>query len=185
MDAHFVLDHNSPWQVTDLPWPEGLRLTRLAAYDARLTQSCDDWQVYYELDRRGDVDGFITNDAKILHLAREMVVLSETRLTLVVTDRVGHDPIRATGLVMLYLGRIVYRLSREPQIFKLHSVDLGHYQSSPADQINRLAGHQNIAPPELIAREHEQLAAFRRQSGRPLPLGEGRGEGGSRAADAA
>ena len=130
MDAHFVLDHNFPWQVTALPWPEGLRLTRLADYDARLTQSYDDWQVFYALDRRGDVDGFITNDAKILHLAREMVVLSETHLTLVVTDRVGHDPIRATGLVMLYLGQIVHRLSPRAQIFTLRSGDLGRYQCS-------------------------------------------------------
>ena len=36
MDAHFVLDHNFPWQVTSLPWPEHLRLTRLADYDASL-----------------------------------------------------------------------------------------------------------------------------------------------------
>ena len=164
MTAHFVLDHNFPWQVTGLPWPEYLRLTRLADYDASLIQHYDDWQVLDALNRRGDVDGFITNDAKILHLPREMVVLSETHLTLVVTDRVGHDPVRATGLVMLYLGQIVHRLSREAQIFTLHSVDLGHYQSSPAEQINRLAGHRNIAPPELIARECEQLAAFRQDA---------------------
>ena len=167
MDAHFVLDHNFPWQVTDLPWPEGLRLTRLADYDASLIQHYDDWQVFDALNRRGDVDGFITNDANILHLAREMVVLSQTRLALVVAAGVDHDPIRATGLVMLYLGHIVHRLSHRPhrpQIFTLHPVDLGRYQSSPAEQINCLADHRNIAPPELIAREHEQLATFRRNA---------------------
>ena len=151
-----------------------LRLTRLADYDASLIQHYDDWQVLDALSRRGDVDGFITNDAKILHLAREMVVLSETHLTLVVTDRVGHDPIRATGLVMLYLGHIVHRLSHRPhrpQIFTLRPVDLGRYQSSPAEQINRLADHRNIAPPELIAREREQLAAFRRESSPLRPSG--------------
>ena len=162
MIVHFVLDHNFPWQVTQLPWPEHLRLTRLADYDASLIQHYDDWQVFYALDRRGDVDGFITNDANILQLAREMVVLSGTRLTLVVADGVGHDPIRATGLVMLYLGQIVNRLSHRPQIFKLRPVGLGHYRSTPAKQINRLADHRNIAPPELITREREQLASFRR-----------------------
>ena len=184
MIAHFVLDHNFPWQVTDLPWPEHLRLTRLAAYDANLIQHYDDWQILDALSRRGDVDGFITNDAKILHLARDMVVLSGMRLTLVVTDGVGHDPIRATGLVMLYLGQIVHRLSHRAQIFTLRPGDLGRYQSSPAKQIDRLADHRNIAPPELIAREREQLAAFRRQSRLPLPPGESHGEGDGRAADA-
>ncbi|MDE2994525.1 MAG: hypothetical protein OXU67_11665 [Chloroflexota bacterium] len=184
MDAHFVLDHNFPWQVTKLPWPEHLRLTRLAAYDASLIQHYDDWQILDALNRRGDVDGFITNDANILQLPREMVVLSGTRLTLVVADGVGHDPIRATGLVMLYLGHIVHRLSHRAQIFTLRPGDLGRYQSSPAKQIDRLADHQNIAPPELIAREREQLAVFPRESSPLLPAGEGRGEGDSRAADA-
>ncbi len=159
-----MLDHNFPWQVTNLPWPEHLRLTRLADYDANLTQHYDDWQVLDALNHRGDVDGFITNDANILQLAREMVVLSGTRLTLVVADGVGHDPIRATGLVMLYLGQIVHRLSPRAQIFTLRPGDLGRYQSSPAKQIDRLADHRNITPPELIAREREQLAAFRRDA---------------------
>ena len=184
MDAHFVLDHNFPWQVTDLPWPEGLRLTRLADYDASLIQHYDDWQVFDALNRRGDVDGFITNDAKILHLAREMVVLSRTRLTLVVADGVGHDPIRATGLVMLYLGQITHRLSHRAQIFTLRSGDLGRYQCSPAKRINRLAEHQNITPQELIAREREQLTAFRRESSPLLPGRESQGEGEGRATGA-
>ena len=182
MITHFVLDHNFPWQVTKLPWPEHLRLTRLADYDANLIQHYDDWQVLDALSRGGDVDGFITNDAKILHLAREMVVLDRTRLALIVADGVGHDPIRATGLGMLYLGQITHRLSPRAQIFTLRPGDLGRYQSSPARQINRLADHQNIAPPELIAREREQLAAFRREPRLPLPGGEGRDEG--RATDA-
>ena len=139
MDAHFVLDHNFPWQVTDLPWPEHLRLTRLADYDASLIQHYDDWQVFDALNRRGDVDGFITNDAKILHLAREMVVLSRTRLALVVAAGVGHDPIRATGLVMLYLGQITHRLRTdrtEHRSSRCVRSTWAATMSSPAEQIN-------------------------------------------------
>ena len=130
------------------------------------------------------MDGFITNDANILHLAREMVVLSQTRLALVVAAGVDHDPIRATGLVMLYLGHIVHRLSHRPhrpQIFTLHP---GRYQCSPAKRINRLAEHQNITPQELIAREREQLTAFRRESSPLLPGRESQGEGEGRATGA-
>ena len=133
------------------------------------------------------MDGFITNDANILHLAREMVVLSQTRLALVVAAGVDHDPIRATGLVMLYLGHIVHRLShrpQRPQIFTLRPVGLGHYQSSPAKQIDRLAEHQNITPQELIAREREQLTAFRRESSPLLPGRESQGESEDRATGA-
>ena len=184
MITHFVLDHNFPWQVTSLPWPEHLRLTRLADYDANLIQHYDDWQVLDALSRGGDVDGFITNDANILHLAREMVVLSQTRLALVVAAGVGHDPIRATGLGMLYLGQITHRLSPRAQIFTLRSGDLGRYQSSPAKQIDRLAEHQNITPQELIAREREQLTAFRRESSPLLPGRESQGESEDRATGA-
>ena len=174
MIVHFVLDHNFPWQVTKLPWPEHLRLTRLAAYDASLIQHYDDWQILDALNRRGDVDGFITNDANILQLPREMVVLSATRLTLVVADGVGHDPIRATGLVMLYLGQIVHRLShrpQRPQIFRLRSGDFGRYQSSPAKQIDRLAEHRNITTQELSAGEREQLARVPTAIQAPSPTG--------------
>jgi hypothetical protein len=39
-------------------------------------------------------------------LPREVVVLSRTQLTLVVTEGLGHDPLGATGLLMLHLPRI-------------------------------------------------------------------------------
>ncbi len=78
--------------------------------ESRLTAGYEDWQVLLALHQRGDVHGFITNDAGILELPREMVVLSKTRLVLVLTDQVGHDPLRATRLVMLHLQQLAAQL---------------------------------------------------------------------------
>jgi hypothetical protein len=104
---HFVLDQNFPIQVTGLPWPHGINLTRLYTLDPSLVADTEDWEVLLALSRRGDVDGFVTNDDKMLSLAREMIFLMRSRLKLVVTVGVGHDPLRATGLLMVSLPQIV------------------------------------------------------------------------------
>jgi hypothetical protein len=83
--------------LTGIKWPPNMSLEALSHYDSRLIENHEDWQVLRELDRRGDVDGYITNDAKMLDLSTEMVALSFSRLILIATDGVGSDPLAATG----------------------------------------------------------------------------------------
>jgi hypothetical protein len=104
-----VLDQNFPLAVkrkgaaeaavssVGLEWPFDITLVPLAEIDPGLVEQVEDWQILEALHRRGGIDGLITNDERILSQAREMVVLSRTRLVLVVTRGTGHDPLRATA----------------------------------------------------------------------------------------
>ncbi len=151
----FVLDQNFPIQATGLPWPQGLDVCPLTAIDPALARNHDDWEVLRALHRRGDVDGFITNDADILHLPREMVMLSRTQLTLVVTDGLGHDPLGATGLLMLHLPQIVRRSDPTPRIYRLRRSQLPLVQVRPI--IDNLARREGIPRHDLVSRELAEI----------------------------
>lgn len=116
---HFVLDQNFPIQATGLPWPATISLTRLRDIDPALTRDHEDWQIFRALRDRGDIDGFITNDANLLDLPREMVMLYQTQLTLVVTKGMTGDPLGATGLLMLHLPEIARQNHPTPRIYVL------------------------------------------------------------------
>lgn len=151
----FVLDQNFPMQTVGLPWPPNVRLTRLVEIDPELTHDHDDWEVFRALGQRGSIDGFITNDANILNAAREMVVLSQTRLVLIVTDGVGHDALRATGLIMTYLSQIVAQLNalttRRPLIYTLKPTNT--VADAIDKQIAKLAQRERLTWKELVNRE--------------------------------
>jgi hypothetical protein len=156
---HLVLDQNFPFQVTGIPWPQALQITPLARLAPHLTKNVDDWQVLDELAHRGDVDGFVTNDADMLNLATEMVVLRDTRLILVVTAQVGHDPLRATGLLMAHLPTILNQPLGKPTIYVLRPGPLTPL--SPDTQINKVAGRLGIPPPHLISEERRRIGRSR------------------------
>lgn len=156
--VHFVLDHNFPWLATSLEWPSHLRITTLAHFDRRLTRDHDDWEVLRALAQRGDVDGYVTNDADMLALPREMVALTDVRLTLVVTDSVGHDAMRATALVMLHLEQVAAQLTGKPQIFRLRPAEVGRGRTDPYEVLNVIAGRLKASPADLIHEERAEMA---------------------------
>ncbi len=106
--ALFALDQNFPEPIIAalneyIPEAE---LVPLRVVDPMLAE-IDDWQVLLALHHHDrDWDGLITNDDSMLNLPREMAVLRQTNLTLVVAHDSGHDPIRATGLLFTHLGYI-------------------------------------------------------------------------------
>jgi hypothetical protein len=104
-----VLDQNFPIQATALPWPPDVVLSPLACIDPALTHDDDDWEVIRALGRRPGVDALITDDSHMLNLPTETVSLHDSGLILVVTDGVGHNPVRATGLLMVHLPKIARR----------------------------------------------------------------------------
>jgi hypothetical protein len=123
--AHFVLDHNFPMFAVGFEWPRpDLRVSRLWDIDRELTRDHDDWEVLRALHNRGRIDGFVTNDDKMLRLPTEMVALHSTSLALVITEGVGHQPVRATGLLMVHLETIANQLSGKPQIWILRPARL-------------------------------------------------------------
>ena len=107
---HFVLDQNFPDLALRIPWPPQIQISALRQVEPELTRDHEDWEILIALSKRGDIDGFITNDAKMLDQPRTMVALSKTRLVLIVTDESGHQPLRATALLMLHIEEVVKRI---------------------------------------------------------------------------
>ena len=143
---HFVLDHNFPIAVvTGVDWPPAPRLTSLETYEPRLIRNHEDWQVLTELARRGDVDGYITNDDSMLNLPTEMIALSLTPLVLVVTSDTGDDPLKATGLLMTHLVEITMRErgNTQAQLYRLRAGDLGRQRRDLRLHLRELADREN------------------------------------------
>lgn len=170
MDAHFVLDHNFPGAVAKEHWqnylPDGLRLTRLYDLDPDLSRDHEDWQILLKLDRRGDVDGFITNDYRITRSATEMVAMAQTALALVVTVKSGHHPVRAMGLVMVHLIEIANGLDGTPRI---HLLKPSGRAEHPNQRINRIAQCRRTAPDTLVAAEMASIRDYLAVIGRSPP----------------
>lgn len=165
MLAHFVLDQNFPLQATGLPWPPSIRLSRLAEIAPVLTQGHEDWQVLMALEEAGGIDGFVTNDAGMLALPREMVALSRTKLTLIVAEGVGGEALRATGLVMVHLQGIAKRLSGKPALYVLRPGTPN--PRAPYEALKRIAQHQKLPLDVLVQRELSALGLERRPRSGP------------------
>jgi len=120
-----------------------------------LVDEPDDWRILLALAVRGDVDGYITNDDTMLSTAAEMVALTRTRLALVMTAGVGHNPLRASGLLMTYLSEIakqvLNQMPRRAVIFRLSAAPLGNFRLTPGQRLDVLAARKRMSPQELIA----------------------------------
>ncbi len=154
---HFVLDQNFPIQATSLPWPAPITMTKLGDIDRSLTRAHEDWEIFQALSERGDVDGFITNDASLLSLHREMVMLSQTKLTLVVTKDCAGDPLGATGLLMSHLPQIAKQNHPTPRIYVLPRPKLG--LTKVKNHLDELALAAGIPTKQL---KDQEFAAIRK-----------------------
>jgi hypothetical protein len=155
----FATDQNFPEPILDavkpfIAWAELVPLRRIRE---ELTD-VDDWQVMLELykdDRPWD--GLITNDDKLLALPKEMVVLTQTQLTLVVVKGHGHNPIRATGLLMAHLEHICHQTDpKQSQIWLLSTSQKA--PERPQDRLVKIAEAKNRPLPDLV-REHQVAAS--------------------------
>jgi hypothetical protein len=148
--ALFALDQNFPEPIIQalndfIPEAE---LIPLRDVDPLLAE-IDDWKVLLALHHHARPwDGVITNDSRMLNLPREMAVLRQTNLTLVVAQDAGHDPIRATGLLFTHLGYICTHTTHDdPQIWLLTA------SNRPArdawEYLERIADHRSVDADEL------------------------------------
>lgn len=107
--ALFALDEGFPDTVLAVAGllPE-VELRPLRDVDDRLLGNADDWAILLRLFQHPEpFDGLITVDASMTRLVRELVVLHQTQLSLVVFEDVGDDPVRASGLCLLHLPHVV------------------------------------------------------------------------------
>jgi hypothetical protein len=148
--ALFALDQNFPQPIIDaldafIPEAE---LVPVRAIDPLLAE-LDDWTLLLALHHHiRPWDGLVTTDSSMLKLPREMAVLRQTNLTLVVAHDSGHDPIKATGLLLTHLGYISRTTtSAEPQIWQLTAKN--RPGRDPWDVMTGIAEHQNRTVEDL------------------------------------
>ncbi len=129
-----------------------LELVALRSVHPDLVRDHEDWEVLQKLKARGGVDGFITLDARMLELPREMVVLHQTRLTLVVIENTDNDPIAAWAMLLIHGPQIAKQLDRRrPQLWRLRRPP--HPQPrNPHDFVKVLAERAGVAESTLITR---------------------------------
>jgi hypothetical protein len=100
-----------------------LELISLTVVDPWLTSGVEDWAVLLGLYqyRPRKIHGFITNDDKMLALSRTLPVLAQTDLTLLVIAGVGHEPVSATGLLLLHAPAVAARWTERPELVVVQS----------------------------------------------------------------
>jgi hypothetical protein len=149
----FALDESFPQPIVAL-LTEYLRdeaeLVPMVEIDPRLTESDDDWRILLSLHQRGGWDGLITTNSGMLSLPRELAVLMQTKLSLVVAEESGHDPLRATGLLLLHLPGICRDTTTKPQVWRLRAP--GRRPAiDPWEELARVADRQGERPADLYA----------------------------------
>jgi hypothetical protein len=146
----FALDQNFPQPIVDAlaEYIIEAELVPIGEIDERLA-TLDDWEVMLALHRHERPwDGLITTDANMLALPRELAVLMQTKLTLVVAKESGHDPIKATGLLLAYLPGICQRTDPDKsQLWTLRAVQKS--ADDPWDHFERIARQRGTTASKL------------------------------------
>lgn len=103
----------------------------------------------------------------MLNLPRELTVIHQANLTVVVIEESGHDPIRALGLLLTHLPAICLKSVRSTgQIWVLRFAAKNHER--PWEYLNRIAKHQQTDVQRLFQEQRLTAAEFARN-----PLADG------------
>lgn len=159
----FALDHNFPQPILAamsdaLPQVELVPVRDIDPSFANL----DDWELLRELYRHErQWDGLITNDDAMLSLPKEMTVLDQTGLTLVVAKGEGHNPVRAVGTLLCHLSHICHHTMRgTAQIWKLRVVQKN---AEPVrDYLEAIAARSKTTVHKLLAEHKLSTSELRR-----------------------
>ena len=159
MPRLFALDHNFPQPIVDAlaDFQSDAELVRISEIDSRMAD-LDDWEVLLALHHHDrEYDGLITTDSSMLNLPRELSVLIQTRLTLVVAMESGDNPVKATGLLFAYLEGICQRTEQtEAQVWRLAAAN--RPALAPWEQLVRVADKRNVSVQELFGENRLSIA---------------------------
>lgn len=155
---HVVLDQDFPeLRIVRAALPD-IELSSLRTLHPDLVSGHDDWQVLQKLRERGNVDGFATLDGRMLQLPREMVVLRQTKLTLIVIADTANDPVAAEGLLMACSGKLARAWDyRRARIFRVRLPVL--LPQAPRERISAIAKAQGTTPIQLERSVRQSLAS--------------------------
>jgi hypothetical protein len=160
----FALDHNFPQPILSamavaLPQVELVPVRDIDPTFADLA----DWELLRELYRHERAwDGMITNDDAMLSLPKEMTVLDQTGLTLVVAKGEGHNPVRAVGTLLCHLSHICrHTTPGTAQIWKLRVAQKN--AETVRDYLDVIAEKSKTTVSKLIA-DHRLAASDLRRA---------------------
>ena len=160
--VRFALDEDFPDTILDalgLGVPEAA-LVPIRAIDTGLRRM-DDWRLLLSLYHLREWDGLISTDSRMINLPREVSVLHQTKLTLVVVEKAGHDPIRAAGLLLVHLPTICRKtVPTVGQIWRLSAQTKNH--DAPWDELKKIAAHRSIGVQSLYRESKLSEALLRR-----------------------
>lgn len=97
------LDQNFPEPILEQlePWMGDIQLLPLRTIDEELTR-LDDRDLLIAL-KQLEFEGLVTLNYKMLRNPKELAAVLKTKLSIFAVEGVGHDPIRATGALLLDL----------------------------------------------------------------------------------
>jgi len=162
-----ALDHNFPRPIVASlgAWTPNAELTTIDSLDP-VFATLPDWKLLIAL-HRADVDALVTNDEDFVCRPRELVTLEQTRLTAIVIAGLGHDPVRALGLLLHKLPSICGQMSdRRGQLWqlasgpiaprKIHDL-LGRIASRNSSTIEDIRRRYRLSPRQLAVEPLEQV----------------------------
>jgi hypothetical protein len=142
----FALDQNFPQPIVAVldDYMTEAELVPIEQIDPRMS-TLDDWEILLALHHHDRAwAGLVTTDSDMLALPREMAVLCQTKLTLVVTEEAGHDPLKATGLVLSHLPGICQRTDPErAQLWVLRTTQ--RPAQDPWERLGRIAERRSTS----------------------------------------
>ena len=152
----FALDQNFPTPIIDAlrAYIVEAELVPVHTIHSRLAV-LDDWQLLVALSQQTPpYAGLVTTDNSMLLQERELSVLLQAKLTLVVADAAGDDPLKATGLLLAHLPWIAKQKHRHrAQVWVLRTTS--RPAEDPWERLQRIGAQQGIADPRAIYDQHQ------------------------------
>lgn len=155
MPRLFALDQNFPEPIVEALekyLEDEVELVPVRHIDPRMS-TLEDWEILLALHNDARPwDGLISTDRKMLRFPKELAILCQTGLTLVVAIASGHDPIKATGLVLAHIAGICKRTRPgHGQVWRLATAERN--ADDPWDYVKRVARTQGESAQGMYQRE--------------------------------
>ena len=155
----FALDQNFPEPIVGMldQFLECATLVPVRSIDERMPR-LEDWELLQAIHgHEREWDGLVTSDDSMLNDPRAMATLKRTGLTLVIAHGQGHNPVRATGLLLFHLDHIcVHTVRHRPQIWILRA---SQKDPEPPDKhLEKIAQREKTTVDELLAKYAALLA---------------------------
>jgi len=128
----------------------------------RALSELDDRQLIIALFQLGWT-GLITNNYEMLWVPTEIAAVVKTKLTIFAVEGVGHDPLRATGALLLELPGMLRRLRpNQAQVFRVNPRDVRRIAAWECFKV--AASRRGTAPADL----YEQVKVTDAELATPL-----------------